>query len=135
MDENGSLVQYFSFRASIDFFVYLILFLCLVYLSTYLFIQFLYLLVCLSIYLIIHCISKRFWCIHQFICLNIHLLHRFVDRESSAILRFGPVANHLVEDLPCKMLHTKEATGAGPERKQNDSKSWVDLRFRDIIHP
>lgn len=23
----------------------------------------------------------RFLCIHQFICLNIHLLHRFVDRE------------------------------------------------------
>ena len=36
---NGSLVQYFSFRASIDFFIYLILFMCLVYVFTYLFIQ------------------------------------------------------------------------------------------------
>lgn len=118
-----------------------------------------YLLVCLSIYLIIYCISMRFLCIRQFICLNIHLLHRFVDREreregGTRSLMSRCVANlrvptlpknlwslrsrnhsassngrsdHLVEDLPCKMLHTKEATG--PERKM---KSW-NLTLRDKI--
>ena len=93
------------------------------------------LLVCLSIYLIIYCISMRFWCIHQFICLNIHFWHRFVDRERerrgenrisyvkmpSSVSARSDRQTHLVEDLPCKMLHTKEATG----------KSWVDLRLRD----
>ena len=81
------------------------------------------LLVCLSIYLIIYCISMRFWCIHQFICLNIHFWHRFVDRERerrgenrisyvkmpSSVSARSDRQTHLVEDLPCKMLHTKEA--------------------------
>ena len=109
-----------------------------------------YLLVCLSIYLIIYCISMRFLCIHQFICLNIHLLHIFVDREREregrkrsfmsrcvANLRVPTLpssngrSDHLVEDLPCKMLHTKEATG--PERKMTASHGLRDKILQQIM--